>query len=158
MQRVLAATMLIGAMSLGSCASRSSYADKTRAHGPRTVPSTLAPDSSIYIAGFSTLTWSDIRAIERLARSLGVKQLITVITPNGPDRAEIYCETRPPSISGWGTSSPKEELGDGIAFTVVRKAGHWVALGRLRKSHRGIAYERPNQAMERTAGNLAFHF
>ena len=157
MQRILTATMLIGAMSLGSCASRSPYADNTLARGPRTVPSTLAPDSSIDIVGYSTLTWSDIREIERLSRSLNVKQRITLITPNGPDRAEIYCETRPPSISGWGTSSPKEELGDGIEFTVVRRAGHWVASGRLRKSHRGIAYERPNQAMERTADRCALH-
>jgi hypothetical protein len=101
--------------------------------------STLAPDPSIHINGDSSLTWSDAREIDLLRPSLGIKQPITEITAKGPDRAEIYCEIRPPAIVGWGTSSVSTEPGEGLEFTVVRRGGHWVVLGRPRKSGRIIA-------------------
>jgi hypothetical protein len=87
--------------------------------------STLAPESSIHINGDPIVSWNDVREIERLLPSLGIKYPITEITPKGPDRAEIVCTIRP-SYEG----NPTEEV---ESFTVVRRGGHWIAVGRPRK-------------------------
>jgi hypothetical protein len=93
----------------------------------------LGPDPSIHMNGDYGLTWMDIREIERLLSSLGIRCAITEITMGRDGRADIYCETRhapfnPPSLDG----------GDGIEVTVVRRDGHWVAVGPPRKSGRVI--------------------
>src|SRR6185369_10030558 len=92
---------------------------------------TLAPESSIHINGDPIVTWNDVREIERLLPSLGIKHPITEITPQGPGRAIIVCEIRPPSAEPY---APSEE----IEFTVVRKDGHWVVSGRPHKISRVI--------------------
>jgi hypothetical protein len=109
--------------------------------------STLGPDPSIHVNGKPSPTWNDVREIERLLPALGIGHAITEITMDGPDRADIYCETRHPSFGGAST-----EGGNGIEFTVVRRGGHWVPKGRPWKSGRVIlgAMNGPNQAPEPT--------
>src|SRR5438874_1053122 len=95
--------------------------------------STLGPDPSIHINGDPTPSWSDVREIERLLPALHIGHGITEITMHGPDRADIYCETRHAIFDGTSTDG-----GDGIEFTVLRRDGHWIPTGRPRKSGRVI--------------------
>ena len=94
--------------------------------------SMIAPGPPIHINGTSSLSWSDLREIERLLPALGVRVAITEITTHGPDRADVYCETRPAMDLTTGDG------GSGVEFTVVRRAGRWVATGPPRKSGRVI--------------------
>lgn len=95
--------------------------------------STLGPDPSIHINGDSSLTWSDVREMERVLASLGIRYAITEITMGDHDRAEVYCETRHAVFN-----PPSRDGGDGIEVTLVRRGGHWVAVGPPRKSGRVI--------------------
>jgi hypothetical protein len=93
--------------------------------------STLAPESSIHINSDPIVSWNDVREIERLLPSLGIKYPITEITPKGPDRFIIICTIRPPYGDPY---TPSDE----IEFTVVRKDGHWVVAGRPQRISRVI--------------------
>jgi len=93
--------------------------------------SILAPESSIHINGDPIVSWNDVREIERLLPSLGIKYPITEITPEGPDCAKIICTIRPPSGDPY---TPSDE----IEFTVVRKDGHWIVSGRPQRISRVI--------------------
>jgi hypothetical protein len=94
--------------------------------------SMIAPGPPIHINGTSSLSWSDLREIERLLPALGVRVAITEITTHGPDRADVYCEACPAMDLTTGDG------GSGVEFTVVRRAGHWIAVSRPTKSGRVI--------------------
>ncbi len=83
--------------------------------------STLGPDPSIHVDGDSKLSWNDVREIERLLPVLGVSRPIDGISMQGPDRAEVRCLVRPLSF---------EHENEAITFTVVRRNGRWVPLGK----------------------------
>jgi hypothetical protein len=95
--------------------------------------SMLGPDPSIHVNGNPSPSWNDVREIERLLPALHIGHGITEITMHGPDRADIYCETRQAVLD-----PSSRDGGDGIEFTVVRRNGHWVAVGPPRKSGRVI--------------------
>jgi hypothetical protein len=78
------------------------------------------------------LSWSDLREIDRLLPALGITVPVTEITTESPDRAVVYCETRAAMDPTTG------DAGSGIEFTVVRRAGHWVAIDRPHKAGRVI--------------------
>src|SRR5947209_5562293 len=91
--------------------------------------STFGPEPSIPINGEPSLSWSEVHEIQGLLPSLGIKHGITEITMHGPDRANVYCQTRPPPYPPISTDG-----GDGIEFTIVRRNSHWVAVGPPRRS------------------------
>jgi hypothetical protein len=88
--------------------------------------STLGPDPSIHVDGDSSLTWNDVREIERLLPVLGISRPIDGISMEGPDRAKVRCLVRPLSL---------EHENEAITFTVVRRNGRWVPVD---KPSRGL--------------------
>ena len=72
--------------------------------------------------GKHALSFSDVREIERLLPTLGIRRPISQIYMEGPDRAAVSCNlrTRP------GALDPEEAIG----FTVVRRHGRWIPVNK----------------------------
>ena len=83
--------------------------------------STLGPDPSIRIEGKSSLSWSDVREIERLLPLLGISRPIDGIYMEAPNRASVRCLLAPLSFDGDN---------EAITFTVERRNGRWVPVDR----------------------------
>jgi hypothetical protein len=84
--------------------------------------SMIGPDPSISVTGKYPITWSDAHEIEGLLPRLGIHGPIYSIHMDGPDRATVSCTVRP--IDYFRADNQL------FVFTVVRRSGRWVALGR----------------------------
>ena len=108
---------------------------------------TLRPDSSVSVD--PSISWSDLREIERLLPVVGVRHPISGITRLGPDKYSVSCDGR--RFTEWTYEV--------IWFTVFRKDGRWFA--DKSSISKGVGYitsnttlptsRKPNQALERTA-------
>ncbi len=92
--------------------------------------SAMLPGPPLHFDGYGTLSARDQREIGRLLPSLGIHVPITSITVHDSDHAEIICTIRP-SYEG----NPTEDV---ESFTVIRRGGHWVVVGRPRKERRSV--------------------
>ena len=82
--------------------------------------STLAPDVQITGAEKYPISRHDVREIERLVPMLGIRRPIDRIDMEGPDRATVWCLTRPVDFERTQDAT--------VSFTVVRKNGRWIAV------------------------------
>lgn len=76
---------------------------------------TLLPDSSV--SADPSISWSDLREIERLLPVVGVRHPITGITRSGPDKYLVECRGR--QFTEWTYEV--------IWFNVFRRDGRWFA-------------------------------
>ena len=72
------------------------------------------------------LTWRDVREIERLLPALKIDHPIHRIVMEGSDRATVACLIRPLSFD-----RIDHEV---VFFTVVRRNGHWIPIGKPSKA------------------------
>ena len=85
--------------------------------------STMLPGPPVHFDGYGFLSAPDQREIGRLLTGLGIHAPITSITVEDSNHAAVYCEEKLLS----------EVEGERMEITVVRKAGHWVVIGRPHK-------------------------
>jgi hypothetical protein len=76
---------------------------------------TLLPDSSV--SADPSISWSDLREIERLLPMVGVRHPISGITRMRPDKYSVTCDGR--HLSEWTYER--------FSFTVFRRDGRWFA-------------------------------
>src|ERR1700730_19392885 len=84
--------------------------------------STMFPGPPVHVDGYANPSANDLREIGRLLPGLGIRVPITSSTMSDSDHATVYCKS--------------EYRSDQVEFTVVRRAGHWVATTRPKKSDR----------------------
>jgi predicted small lipoprotein YifL len=129
MQRAISSVLILGAVAF-ACAGCG----------------TLLPDSSV--SADASVSWSDVREIERLLPVIGIRHPITGISQTKPGEYWVTCHGK--QLGEWAYEE--------ISFAVYHRGGRWLAdrssirrgVGTIVSDARPVS-QWPNQAMQRTA-------